>query len=167
MRAGQLAGSLLAAWLARAGAAGGSSAARMQALPMLVSAALLEAAGRCLASLKPAPGASAARIPCSTHQKVFFFSCILVSGHHVLREGTPYTQQFLILQVPEGGVLQGHQSESMKVKAWRSTSRLWDGFRSIRASRYLSMLTVYIILNTTISSMMYFEKTMVSKHIPC
>ena len=55
----------------------------------------------------------------------------------------------------------------MKVKAWRSTNRLWDGFRSIRASRYLSMLTVYIILNTTISSMMYFEKTMVSRHIHC
>ncbi len=72
-----------------------------------------------------------------------------------------------MLQVPDCGVLQGHRSESMKVKAWRSISRLWDGFRSIRASRYLSMLTVYIILNTTISSMMYFEKTMVSKHTHC
>ena len=71
----------------------------MQALPMLASAALLEAAGRCLASLKPAPGASAARIPCSTHQKVLYFSCTLVSGVHVLNllpEGTACTQHFLL-----------------------------------------------------------------------
>ena len=78
MRAGQLAGSLMAAWMLRASAAGDARAAHVQALPMLVSAALLEAAGRCLASLRPAPGASAARIPCSTHQKVLLFSCSLV-----------------------------------------------------------------------------------------
>ena len=71
------------------------------------------------------------------------------------------------LEAPECDLLQGHRSESMKVKVWRSASRLWDGFRSIRASRYLSMLTVYIILNTSISSMMYFQKSMVSRRIPC
>ena len=71
------------------------------------------------------------------------------------------------VEVPECGSVQGHRSESMKVKVWRSTSRLWDGFRSIKASRYLSMLTVYIILNTTTSSMMYFEKSMVSWHTLC
>ena len=73
MCAGQLVGSLMAACMLRAGMARGARAAHMQALPMLVSAALLEAAGRCLASLRPPPGALAARIPSSTHQKVLLF----------------------------------------------------------------------------------------------
>ena len=102
MRVGQLAGSLMAAlvaWVLRAGPAGGARAAHMQALPMLASAALLEAAGRCTACLKPVSGASAARIPCSTYQKVLCFSCILVSIHHVLhllQQGTPCTQHYLL-----------------------------------------------------------------------
>lgn len=60
--------------------------------------------------------------------------------------------------------VQGRTPDSLKVRLWKGVSRLWDGFRSIRASHYLSRLTVYIILTTTISSMMYFMKSMV-RHI--
>jgi hypothetical protein len=60
--------------------------------------------------------------------------------------------------------VQGRKPGSLKVRLWKGVSRLWDGFRCIRASHYLSSLTVYIILTTTISSMMYFMKSMV-RHI--
>ena len=57
--------------------------------------------------------------------------------------------------------VQGRRPESLKARLWQGFSRLLDGFTTIRASRYLSRLTLYIILNATISSMMYFEKSMV------
>ena len=54
---------------------------------------------------------------------------------------------------------------STKLRLWRGVGRLLDGFSTITGSNYLTWLTVYIMLNTTISSMMYFEKSMV--RLPC
>ena len=49
----------------------------------------------------------------------------------------------------------------MRGQLWRSFARMWQGFELVAASRYLSHLCLYIVLSTTISSFLFFEKSMV------
>ena len=57
--------------------------------------------------------------------------------------------------------LQARQKQHVGAQLWRSFARLWEGFECIRASRYLTHLSTYIVLTTAIASLMYFEKSMV------
>ncbi|BDA46374.1 hypothetical protein COCOBI_08-4660 [Coccomyxa sp. Obi] len=53
------------------------------------------------------------------------------------------------------------QRQHVGAQLWRSFARLWEGFKCIAASRYLTHLSTYIVFTTAIASLMYFEKSMV------
>lgn len=55
----------------------------------------------------------------------------------------------------------------MRGQLWRSFARMWQGFELVAASRYLCHLCLYIVLSTTISSFLFFEKSMVSTCVHC
>ncbi|EIE23972.1 hypothetical protein COCSUDRAFT_47078 [Coccomyxa subellipsoidea C-169] len=56
---------------------------------------------------------------------------------------------------------QTRQGQALRAQVWHSFVRLWEGFRCIAASRYLTHLSAYIVFTTVIASLMYFEKSMV------
>ncbi|CAL5227576.1 g10572 [Coccomyxa viridis] len=64
-------------------------------------------------------------------------------------------------KMPSSRRQKGCRPQKARARLWRGVARLLDGFSTIRGSRYLTWLTVYIMLNTTISSLVYFEKSMV------
>ncbi|KAK9817839.1 hypothetical protein WJX72_002918 [[Myrmecia] bisecta] len=130
--AGQLAGSVLsAAWthyLQRRVRSGAAGASWLPIVPMLVAALLLELAGRMAIRLRRLEPAA----------------------------------------VPEGGKLLVEEEANVRLGTGQATSwwhrlnhslaHTWDGFLLIVASPYLLHLCAYVIVATSITSILYFEK---------
>ena len=182
---GQLAGSLLAtayATLLQARSDAGLTGSRLQeaalqAAPMLLSAALLEAAGRMAGQLRAVPPAAAGQLPgkrsrSSPPAGADPQRSPLHASQVLMRPCMPpipclaacvcMPQCGHLTDVPLfGGQRAGSGGRGAAAQLRRSFARMWQGFELILASGYLSHLCLYIVLNTVISSFAYFLKSMV------
>ncbi|KAK9845484.1 hypothetical protein WJX81_007618 [Elliptochloris bilobata] len=133
---GQMAGSLAAgAFHLLLRRHGGAMAPALQPAPLLAAAALLVAAGRFAARLRP------------TH------AALAQSGRRPLADGGGvHTSKASPLLIDMGGAAVGVR---------RVAAQLGEGFLAIAGSRYLLMLAGYLLLSTATSSLLYFLRAAV------